>query len=133
MASAVAAAESHLWYSILPGSSRWSSSNRYPCSQRSVSNAGTCGSDHALVAAIDRELRPRGLGEGGTAHLGGELRYVAARHLRAKHVVPLVVVHAHPILPCTRLQNLVGPDRRVEYLVWMQNVDTNAVGTPFQR
>src|SRR6266705_6768451 len=91
MASATSAALAQLTYSRRAGRARWSISSSRPSRHRRASTADA--SDNAFIAAVDRHLRARGLGEKRPAHLRRQLRDVAAAHLGLEHVVGLVLLH----------------------------------------
>jgi hypothetical protein len=62
----------------------------------------------------------------------GEFGYVAARDLGLEHVVPLILIDAHPVMRSARAQHLIGPDASVEYSVRMQRIDADIVDTPLE-
>src|SRR5882724_7604658 len=130
MASATSAALVQLTYSRRAGRARWSmSSSRVPC-QRRVSTG--IASDDALIAAVHGYLRARRLGEKRPAHLGRELRDVAARDFRPENVVGLVRVDGHAVLLRALREHLFGPQGGIEHGVGVHGVDAYAIRAPFE-
>src|SRR5258706_5198027 len=107
MASATSAALVQRTYSRRAGSCRWSISSRLSPRQRSVSTAPD--SDDTLVAAIHRHLSTSGLCEQRPAHLGDKLGDVPAADFGAEHVVGLVLLDRHAVLPGTLCQHVFRP------------------------
>src|SRR6185295_7728743 len=90
-------------------------------------------SDDALVAAVDGNLRRRGLGEERAAHLGSELSHVLRGHLGAEEVVFLVLLDGEVVGLGARGEHLFGPQGGVVHGVRMERVDADAVLRPLER
>src|SRR6266851_5826568 len=113
IASATSAAFVQLTYSRRAGRARWSISSSRAPRQRRVSTG--IASDDALIAPVHGHLRAGGLGEKRPAHLRRELRDVAAAHLGFEHVVGLIGLDRHAVLPCTLREHLRGPQAGIEH------------------
>src|SRR5882762_921715 len=112
MASATSAALVQLTYSRRAGRARWSiSSSRVPCQRRASTGIA---SDDALIAAVHGYLRAGRLGEERPAHLGRELRDVAAGDFGLEHVVGLVFLDRHAVILRALRKDFLSPQTGID-------------------
>src|SRR5271166_4775405 len=90
-------------------------------------------SDDPFVAAVNRNLRSRCLGEARTTQFCNDLSDVAACDLGSEDIIRFVLLDRNPVTGGPLLQDFLCPDPRVEHSVRVNRVNTNPVDSPFER
>src|SRR5208337_2668886 len=90
-------------------------------------------SDDPFVAAVNRNLRSRCLGEARTTQFCNDLSNVAACDLGSEDIIRFVLLDRNPVTGGPLLQDFLCPDPRVEHSVRVNRVNTNPVDSPFER